>query len=197
MRWYQASVFHYLPEPLQALAEWRRILRPGGRLVLIDWCRDFATIRALDFVLRRFDRAHGRAWGVAELREALGGTGDAARSGALGADILALGESVYAANCATCHGERGQGQPNWQSRGPDGVLPAPPHDASGHTWHHPDAVLMEIITVGGQATYGGSGIVSGMPAFGGLLSNEEVAAVLGYIKSLWGDDEREYQASLR
>jgi len=57
-------------------------------------------------------------------------------------------------------------------------------------------VLIEIITVGGQAAYGGPGIVSGMPAFGDRLTADEIAAVLAYIKSLWGDGERAYQASL-
>jgi mono/diheme cytochrome c family protein len=113
------------------------------------------------------------------------------------ADALALGRSVYAANCATCHGQRGEGQPNWQSRRADGTLPAPPHDASGHTWHHPDELLIEIITVGGQAAYGGPGLVSGMPAFADQLTAEEITAVLAYIKSLWGDDERTYQSFLR
>lgn len=112
-------------------------------------------------------------------------------------DSLALGQSVYTANCATCHGQRGEGQPNWQSKRADGTLPAPPHDASGHTWHHPDEVLIEIITIGGQAAYGGPGLISGMPAFGNQLTAEEVTAVLAYIKSLWGDEERTYQASVR
>lgn len=31
------------------------------------------------------------------------------------AGAVALGQSVYAANCATCHGQRGEGQPDWQS----------------------------------------------------------------------------------
>lgn len=113
------------------------------------------------------------------------------------ADAMALGQSVYAANCATCHGQRGEGQPDWQSRRADGSLPAPPHDSSGHTWHHPDAVLIEIITIGGQAAYGRPGLISGMPAFGDQLTVDEITAVLAYIKSLWGDEERTYQSSMR
>ncbi|MEX2375989.1 MAG: methyltransferase domain-containing protein [Dehalococcoidia bacterium] len=66
-----SSVFHYLPEPAQTLAEWRRVLRPGGRLVITDWCRDFATIRLLDLVLRVVDRAHGRTWSTTELHTLL------------------------------------------------------------------------------------------------------------------------------
>jgi len=113
-----------------------------------------------------------------------------------GAEAIALGAEVYQANCATCHGVSGAGQPKWQSRRADGTLPAPPHDASGHTWHHPDAVLLDIIRRGGEAVYGGPGLRSGMPAFGGQLTAEEIDAVLAYIKTLWGDAEREYQERL-
>src|SRR3712207_630865 len=49
---------------------------------------------------------------------------------------VALGRQVYAANCASCHGANLEGQPNWQQDLPAGGRPAPPHDASGHTWHH-------------------------------------------------------------
>jgi mono/diheme cytochrome c family protein len=127
---------------------------------------------------------------------ACGGSEDPSSEGVLD-EMVVLGASVYATTCAACHGERGEGEPGWQSRRPDGTLPAPPHDSSGHTWHHTDAVLMEIITVGGQAAYGGPGITSAMPAFRNRLTDDEIAAVLGYIKSLWGDDERAYQRALR
>lgn len=66
-----SSVFHHLSEPAQALAEWRRVLRPGGQLVMTDWCRDFATMRLLDLVLRGVDRAHGRTWSATELHASL------------------------------------------------------------------------------------------------------------------------------
>ena len=56
-------------------------------------------------------------------------------------DVVALGAKIYQARCASCHGAELEGQANWRERGADGILPAPPHDASGHTWHHPDAVL--------------------------------------------------------
>ena len=54
------------------------------------------------------------------------------------AQVLATGKAVYERHCAACHGANLEGQPNWRSRDPSGRLPAPPHDASGHTWHHPD-----------------------------------------------------------
>ena len=64
---------------------------------------------------------------------------------------LALGQDVYAANCASCHGADLKGQPDWQIPDDNGILPAPPHDASGHTWHHGDAMLRDYIRLGGQA----------------------------------------------
>ncbi|PKN82052.1 MAG: cytochrome C [Chloroflexi bacterium HGW-Chloroflexi-9] len=150
---------------------------------------------------RSVPRRRGRALAiltlVGVLLGACSGTVDDLGSLAVDSDALELGRAVYAANCATCHGERGEGQPNWQSRRPDGTLPAPPHDVSGHTWHHPDEVLIEIVTVGGQAAYGGSGIISGMPAFGEQLTAAEITAVLAHIRTLWGTAERSYQESLR
>src|SRR3546814_8986604 len=53
------------------------------------------------------------------------------------------GKAIYAYACAACHGAKLQGQPRWRERLANGRLPAPPHDDTGHTWHHPDAVLFE------------------------------------------------------
>ncbi len=103
-----------------------------------------------------------------------------------------LGRQIYAEQCARCHGVNLEGQPNWRSRGPDGKLPAPPHDASGHTWHHPDAVLFRIIRDGTSAVVGG-GYESDMPGFKGVLSDTEIRAVLAFIKSSWPDRERSLQ----
>ncbi|MEL0022271.1 MAG: cytochrome c, partial [Rickettsiales bacterium] len=51
------------------------------------------------------------------------------------ADVVRSGKSIYKSYCAACHGRSLKGQRNWQVRGPNGKLPAPPHDKSGHTWH--------------------------------------------------------------
>ncbi|HET6519497.1 MAG TPA: cytochrome c, partial [Geminicoccaceae bacterium] len=67
---------------------------------------------------------------------------------------------------------------------PTGGLPAPPHDATGHTWHHPDRVLFGVIKEGGGA-FAPPGVHSNMPAFGDLLNDREIRAVLAYIKSTW------------
>ena len=98
------------------------------------------------------------------------------------------GETLYAQFCAACHGANLEGELNWQSPRPDGSYPAPPHDSSGHTWHHPDDQLVEVIIDGGNPVLGAT-----MPPFGDKLSSEEVGQVLAYIKSRWGTDEREFQ----
>jgi mono/diheme cytochrome c family protein len=97
---------------------------------------------------------------------------------------VALGRQAYAAHCASCHGAALEGQPNWRQRLPNGRLPAPPHDVSGHTWHHPDRVLFEI-TKYGIAAHAPQGYESDMPGFGEKLSDDEIWAVIAYIKSEW------------
>jgi mono/diheme cytochrome c family protein len=98
--------------------------------------------------------------------------------------VVARGKEIYGAACASCHGANLEGQPNWRDRGPDGLLPAPPHDDTGHTWHHPDAVLFEITKFGMQK-FAGPDYKSAMPAFEGRLSDDDVLAVLSFIESTW------------
>ncbi len=98
---------------------------------------------------------------------------------------VALGEKLYAQHCASCHGARLEGQADWRKRLPNGRLPAPPHDESGHTWHHPDSVLFGITRNGLVPPYAPQDYESDMPAFGGKLSDEEIWAVLAYIKTYW------------
>ncbi|WP_247881243.1 c-type cytochrome [Skermanella sp. TT6] len=102
---------------------------------------------------------------------------------------VALGQAVYAGNCASCHGAALEGQPDWRERKPDGRLPAPPHDVSGHTWHHPAETLFGIIK-DGMAAHAPPGYESDMPAFGGTLSDEEIRAVLAFIASRWPENVR-------
>ena len=108
------------------------------------------------------------------------------------AATIALGQELYATNCASCHGASLEGQPDWQSRLPGGRLPAPPHDASGHTWHHSDRDLLLITREGLGALL--PDYESDMPAFGGVLSDAEIVAVLAFIKSTWPERERAWQA---
>lgn len=98
---------------------------------------------------------------------------------------LALGEKAYAQHCAACHGAKLEGQPDWRKRLPSGRLPAPPHDESGHTWHHPDGMIFAMIKHGLVPPHAPKDYESDMPAFAGKLSDEEIRAVLAYINSHW------------
>ena len=102
---------------------------------------------------------------------------------------VSLGQQLFTANCAACHGVMGQGQPNWHIPKPDGILPAPPLNGEGHTWHHGDGFLYRVVSQGGkiQETPTVPDFKSGMPAFGTILSHDEIIAVLDYVKSLWAD----------
>jgi mono/diheme cytochrome c family protein len=100
---------------------------------------------------------------------------------------IALGQQVYATQCASCHGAKLEGQPNWKEELPSGGRPAPPHDASGHTWHHPDTLLFDIISRGAKA-FAQPPQQYNMPAFSGILSDSEIWAVIAYLKSTWPPD---------
>jgi mono/diheme cytochrome c family protein len=110
---------------------------------------------------------------------------------------IARGGSVYVQHCAACHGANLEGQPNWEKKLPTGRMPAPPHDASGHTWHHPDTVLFGITKHGlVPGKYAPPSYQSDMPAFGAQLTDEDIWAVLAYIKSNWPDRIREAQTEM-
>lgn len=108
-------------------------------------------------------------------------------------DEIDLGREVYETHCAECHGENLEGEPNWRIQNEDKSFRAPPHDANGHTWHHGDKVLIESIELGGARLPDNVGGASNMPAFADILSDEEIEAVLTYIKSTWPDDIRAIQ----
>jgi S-disulfanyl-L-cysteine oxidoreductase SoxD len=100
--------------------------------------------------------------------------------------LVSHGKDIYVSHCAVCHGANLEGQPEWRERRPNGRLPAPPHDETGHTWHHPDAVLIDIIQNGlvpGRTAP--KGYESDMPAYRQALSDTDITAVLAYIKSTW------------
>ena len=97
---------------------------------------------------------------------------------------------------SSCGGAELAGQPDWRRRKPNGRLPAPPHDASGHTWHHPDALLFAITKNGLVPPHAPPGYASDMPAFAGVLSDDEIRAVLAYIQSRWPKQVVEARAEM-
>ena len=112
-----------------------------------------------------------------------------------GAERLAVGRALYDAHCAACHGADLEGEANWRQRKPDGLLPAPPHDETGHTWHHPDPQLF-IMTKFGTAALIGADYETVMTGFGERLDDGEIRAVLAYIKSRWPEKIRRRQAEI-
>ena len=105
--------------------------------------------------------------------------------------LIARGKVIYAENCASCHGANLEGQPNWRKRLPNGRLPAPPHDATGHTWHHSDRQLFDMVKNGTSAMM--PGYETDMPAYKDTLSDPDIWAVLSFIESTWPMDIRERQ----
>ena len=135
---------------------------------------------------------------IAAFAQAQGGNVRAEDVTFLGQPVTRLqivrGKEIYAQNCASCHGANLEGQPDWKRRLENGRMPAPPHDESGHTWHHSDQDLFAItkLGVGGVVP----GYESDMLAFGDILSDEEIAAVLAFIKSTWPERQRDVQARI-
>lgn len=106
------------------------------------------------------------------------------------------GKLVYKRFCALCHGVNLEGQPNWRVRNAEGKLPAPPHDESGHTWHHADELLFGITKYGLVPPYGPKDYKNDMPAWEGTLSDNDIWAVLAYIKSRWPKELQEAQENM-
>lgn len=121
--------------------------------------------------------------------------GSSGRIGEAESGLVVEGAPLYAQHCASCHGANLEGQPNWRSQLPTGGLPAPPHDETGHTWHHPDRQLFEITKFGGQAL-APAGFQSNMPAFGDRLSDRQIAAILAFIRSRWPQTIQDRQRRL-
>ena len=103
----------------------------------------------------------------------VGGGAESVQATTVSAETLSLGADLYSATCATCHGTQGAGQGN-----------VPALNGSQHAWHHSDEQLISQIRQGGM----------GMPAVGADWSDEEVDAVVSYIKAWWTPQQRDAQA---
>ena len=65
------NAFHYFRLPAESLAEMRRVLRPGGTLVLVDWCDDYLSCKLCSAWLRLTDRAFYRTYSLTDCRTSL------------------------------------------------------------------------------------------------------------------------------
>ena len=109
--------------------------------------------------------------------------------------MVSRGKRIYAVHCASCHGRYLQGQPLWQLVDDYAGRRAPAHDETGHTWQHSDEDLFEMTKYGRFAS-APSRYVSYMPAFRDELSDQQILAVLAFIKARWPLGLRVAQAML-
>ncbi len=90
----------------------------------------------------------------------------------------AAGGPLYLEHCASCHGAQGEGAPQWHEPGPDGSLPPPPLNGTGHAWHHPLKALHATIA-NGQGK---------MPGWRDTLDTAEILAIIAWFQSQWPDE---------
>ena len=108
--------------------------------------------------------------------------------------MIARGKIIYKNNCMSCHQVNLVGAENWKGLDKDGHRKAPPLNGTGHTWHHDDASLHNIIK------YGLAKIVKNyegkMIGFGDKINDKQIDSVLSYIKSHWEDQIYDRQISI-
>ncbi|MFD0917572.1 c-type cytochrome [Pseudahrensia aquimaris] len=110
--------------------------------------------------------------------------------------IVTKGREIYQQHCASCHGTNLEGEPNWRRPNADLTMPAPPHDDTGHTWHHSNQVLFNLTKYGLAKYLNQPDYKSNMPAYEGVLTDKEIKAVLSFIESTWSQTTRTHQNRL-
>ena len=108
--------------------------------------------------------------------------------------MIIRGKTMYENNCVSCHQINLVGAENWKGLDEDGHRKAPPLNGTGHTWHHDDATLHNIIKYGLAKlikNYEGK-----MLGFEGNLKDKDIDSVLSYVKSFWPDDVYQRQINL-
>lgn len=70
-----ANAYHYFNNPGRAASEMTRVVRPGGRVVIMDWCRDYLACRVFDVALSRVDKSHKECFSLSECRRLMEGAG--------------------------------------------------------------------------------------------------------------------------
>ena len=108
--------------------------------------------------------------------------------------MIARGKIIYQNNCISCHQVNLVGVENWKELDEDGHRKSPPLNGTGHTWHHDDATLHNIIK------YGLAKLVKNyqgkMLGYEDRLKDKDIDSVLAYIKSFWPDDMYQHQINL-
>ena len=107
---------------------------------------------------------------------------------------VAQGQQIYQQYCAACHGQQAEGAANWNKPDEKGEMPPPPHDETGHTWRHSDAMLFKMIAKGWRHPFNKTDRLT-MPAFEDALTEQEIQSVIEYLKTLWTDEQRKYRAT--
>lgn len=110
----------------------------------------------------------------------------------LDAKEVEAGRIVYRQYCASCHGVRGEGEPNWEQLNRQGELPSPPHNDEGHTWKHADEMLYRMVSEGWRDPFNKTQRLT-MPPFRDVLSPEQIRDVITYLKTLWTPEQKQFQ----
>jgi S-disulfanyl-L-cysteine oxidoreductase SoxD len=104
-------------------------------------------------------------------------------------NFLIQGKKIYRTHCAVCHGINLEGQKGWDKNDTKANILAPPHDETGHSWHHSDQILFSLTKYGGS---GKTGQLSAMPGYEQILTDDEIISVLSFIKSTWSAEIRQH-----
>ena len=108
--------------------------------------------------------------------------------------VIAKGKTIYENNCVSCHKVNLVGAKNWKDLNNEGHRKAPPLNGAGHTWHHDDATLHNIIKYGLNKlvkNYEGK-----MLGFEHKLRDKDIDSILSYMKSFWPTNKYQQQINL-
>jgi len=159
---------------------------PSRRLSKRPWLVGITAITVIATVLLSFQaqaqivarRAASPAAAAPAAAPAADNSAPGGSSGAAAADSTSPGAKIYAANCSSCHGAAGVGMP--------GAFP--PLAGNAYVVGDSKAVIHTLLYgLNGQIKVGSASYNGQMPAWKGTLSNADIANVITYIRSSWGN----------